>query len=156
MCPNTALGTSLDILYKYSLEYRIVDVYIKVKPGRCNMPYVHEFGIVACIEKDKEYNHYEPEKYDCIIVDGDFLDELRSKDFGKKMLQLDTFAHNTNFPYKSLVYFGITLIPPNSHAYFLKIVREANDDYKSEELENLMKKIDEAIKKNKWMIHFGD
>lgn len=38
---------------------------------------------------------------------------------------------------------------------FLNIVREVNDDYKSEQLENLMKKIDEAIKENKWMIHFG-
>ena len=119
------------------------------------MSYIHEFGIVACIETDKEYVLYEPEKYDCISVDGDLFDELSSKDFGKKMENLKTFAHNTNRPYKNLAYFGITLIPPSSHKQFLNIVSEANDEYKSEDLEKLMKKIDEAIKKDKWLIHFG-
>lgn len=50
------------------------------------MPYIHEFGIIACIEKDKEYAAYEPEKYNCIGVDGDLFDELLSKDFGKKYI----------------------------------------------------------------------
>lgn len=40
---------------------------------RCiNIPYIHEFGIVACIEK-----------YDCISVDSDLIDEPSSKDYGK-------------------------------------------------------------------------
>ncbi|MFJ7840656.1 hypothetical protein ACIQXG_14430 [Lysinibacillus sphaericus] len=119
------------------------------------MSYVHEFGIIDCIEKNKDYIHYEPDKYDCIIVDGDLIDELSTKDFGKKIDTLKTFAHNTNRPYNNLCYFGITLIPPSSNTYFLNIVREANGDYKSEQLENLMGKIDEAIKENKWIIHFG-
>lgn len=78
-----------------------------------------------------------------------------SKDFGKKMHHLDTFAHNTNRPYKSLAYFGITLIPPSSHKQFLNIVSEANDEYKTEELEELMKKITEAIIEDRWLIHYG-
>lgn len=119
------------------------------------MPYIHEFGIVACIEKDKEYVGYEPEKYNCINVDGNLFDELMSKDFGKKMHHLDTFARNTNRPYKSLAYFGITLIPPSSHKQFLNIVGEANDEYKTEELEELMKKITEAIIEDRWLIHYG-
>ena len=119
------------------------------------MPYVHEFGIVARIEEFKDDTRYEPEKYGCVTVDGDLIDELCTTDFGEKIDNLKTFAHSTNRPYNNLCYFGITLIPPSSHAYFLKIVYEANDDYKSEQLENLIKKIDEAIKENKWMIHFG-
>ena len=119
------------------------------------MPYVHEFGIIASIEEVKDDIGYDPEKYGCITVDGDFIDELCTTDFGEKIDNLQTFAHSTDRPYNNLCYFGITLIPPNSHAYFLKIVREANDDYKSEELKNLIKKINEAIKENKWMIHFG-
>ena len=119
------------------------------------MAYIHEFGIINCIEKDKEYIHYEPEKYDCIIVDGDLIDELSTTDFGKKIDTLKTFAHNTNRPNNNLAYFGITLIPPSSHKQFLNIVREANDDYKSEQLEKLIKKIGEAIKEDEWMIHFG-
>lgn len=46
----------------------------------CDM---HEFGIIASLENDIDYVFYEPEKYDCISVDGDLLDELFSKDFGK-------------------------------------------------------------------------
>lgn len=49
----------------------------------------------------------------------------------------------------------VLLIPPSSNKQFLNIVREANDDYKSEQLEELMKKIAEAIKEDKWLIHFG-
>lgn len=119
------------------------------------MPYVHEFGIIARVEEVKEYLHYEPEKYRCVTVDGDLIDELSTTDFGKKIDDLKTFANSTNRPYNNLCYFGITLIPPSSHAYFLDIVHEANADYKSEQLENLIKKIDEAILGNKWMIHFG-
>ncbi|MFJ7730876.1 hypothetical protein ACIQXF_03200 [Lysinibacillus sp. NPDC097231] len=119
------------------------------------MAYIHEFGIVTCIEKDKNYVRYEPENYNCIGVDGDLFDELFSKDFGKKMHHLETFAHNTNRPFKSLAYCGITLIPPSSQKQFLNMVSEANNEYKSEELEKLMKKIAAAIKEDKWMIHFG-
>lgn len=140
----------MDILSKYLLEYRIG------KTGGCvNMAYAHEFGIMDCIENDKEYVLYEPEKYNCISVKGDLFDELFSKDFGEKMGSLKTFAHNTNRPYKSLAYLGITLIPPSSHIQFLTIVSEANGEYKSEELKELMKIIAEAIKKDKWLIHFG-
>ena len=71
------------------------------------------------------------------------------------MNTLKTFAHNTNRPYKNLSYFGITLIPPSYQQQFFNIVREANDDYQSEQLEKLIKKIDQAIKEDKWMIHFG-
>lgn len=119
------------------------------------MSYIHEFGIVESIEKNKDYISYEPEKYNCISVDGDLFDELISKDFGEKMNHLETFAHNTNRPYNSLAYFGITLIPPSSLKRFLNIVSKANEEYKSEELEELMKKIGEAIKEDRWMIHFG-
>jgi len=119
------------------------------------MPYVHEFGIIACIEEVKDDIHYEPGTYGCVTVDGDFIDQLSTTDFGKKIDNLKTFAHSVNRPYNNLCYFGITLIPPSSHMYFLNIVREANDDYNSEQLEDLMKKIDEAIEENKWMIHFG-
>ena len=88
-------------------------------------------------------------------MSGDLIDELSSKDFGKKIDDLKTFIHNTNRPSKNLAYFGITLIPPGSHQQFLNIVSEANDEYKSEELEELMKKIKKALKEDKWMIHFG-
>lgn len=39
------------------------------------MPYAHQFGIIDCLE-DYEENEYEPEKYHCISVDGDLIDEI--------------------------------------------------------------------------------
>ena len=51
-----------------------------------NLPYIHEFGLVECIETMEEYIGYEPEKYNCIRVDGDLFDELLSKDFGEKCI----------------------------------------------------------------------
>ena len=118
------------------------------------MAYVHEFGIIDCIEENKDYT-YEPDKYNCICVDGDLIDEIYHKGFGDKMKKLDTFAHNTKRPYKDLAYYGITLIPPGSLEEFLNIIIEENVQCKSEELEMLEKKISDAIKENKWLIHYG-
>ena len=118
------------------------------------MTYSHEFGIIDYIEENKDYT-YEPEKYNCISVDGDLIDEIYHKGFGSKMKKLETFAYNTNRPYKDLSYYGITLIPPKSLTEFLNIVTEENLDCKSEELEVLINKISDAIKENKWIIHYG-
>lgn len=118
------------------------------------MAYVHEFGIIARIEEVDDIG-YDPKTYSCITVDGEFMDDLRMTDFGTKIANLQTFAHSTDRPYHNLCYCGITLIPPTSLAYFLRIVREANDEYNAKELENLIEKIAEALKENKWMVHFG-
>ncbi|MCB2291364.1 hypothetical protein LGK97_16680 [Clostridium sp. CS001] len=32
-----------------------------------------QFGIINEFEKDKEYNDYEPQKYNCISIDDDIL-----------------------------------------------------------------------------------
>lgn len=118
------------------------------------MAYVHEFGIIDCIENYKE-DQYEPEKYNCISVDGDLIDEIYNKGFKDKLDALETFAHNMNRPYKGLAYYGITLIPQKSLKEFLDILMEANIEYKSEDFENLIKKIYTAINENKWLIHYG-
>lgn len=118
------------------------------------MACTHEFGIIDCLEEYDEHN-YEPEKYNCISVDDDFLGEIYHAGFKNKIEELETFAHNTNRPFKDLAYYGITLIPPNSLKYFLDIVTEENIKYKSKELEVLIDKISTAINENKWMIHFG-
>jgi len=52
---------------------------------------------------------------------------------------------------KGLVYYGITLIPPSSLPEFKKII----DLTGLTELQVLSKKIDEAMKRNKFMIHYG-
>jgi hypothetical protein len=118
------------------------------------MPCNHEFGIIDFLEEYNE-DEYEPKKYNCISVDDDFLSEVYYDGLKNKIKYLDTFAHNTNRPSKDLAYYGITLIPPTSLKYFLDIITEANIKHKSKELEMLRGKISEAIKKDKWMIHYG-
>lgn len=118
------------------------------------MAYIHEFGIVDCIEENKDYT-YEPQKYNCIGVGGEIIDEIYHKGFGSEMKTLETFAHNTNRPYKDLAYYGITLIPPRSLKQFLNIIIYENIECKSKELDELINKIAKAIKEDKWLIHYG-
>lgn len=118
------------------------------------MAYTHEFGIIDQIEEGKDYS-YEPEKYNCISVDGDLIDEIYSQGFGEQMKSLKTFAHNTNRHYEDLAYYGITLIPPSSLRQFREIIISENIKYKSHEFDVLTDKISKAIKEGKWMIHYG-
>lgn len=118
------------------------------------MAYVHQFGIIDCISEYKE-NEYEPQKYNCVSVDGDFIDEISPKSFGDKMKNLNTFVNNIHTPYKDLAYCGITLIPPSSLKDFLDILLAENTLYKSNELTKVINKISNAIKVNKWVIHYG-
>ena len=70
------------------------------------MSYVHQFGIIDCISEYKE-NEYEPQKYNCVFVDEDFIDEIYPKGFGDKMKNLNTFVNNIHTPYKDLAYCGV-------------------------------------------------
>lgn len=118
------------------------------------MAYVHKFGIIDDIDEYSE-EEFEPERYNYIYIDGDFIDYIYHKGFGDKMRNLKTYAHNINRPYKDLAYYGITLIPPSSLTQFLEIVNEENIKYQSNELVKLITKISEAIENNKWMVHYG-
>ncbi|MCM1988971.1 hypothetical protein [Oceanirhabdus seepicola] len=115
----------------------------------------HEFGIMDSIEKDKVYNDYEPEKYSCISINGDIIDEIFFKNSKDKIIKMETFAHSVNHPYKGFAYCGITLIPPKSLKQFLDIIVEENVKFKSKELDILIEKISHAMKEKKWLIHFG-
>jgi hypothetical protein len=41
------------------------------------MPCVAEFGIINTFEEDKDYSYYEPEKYNCILVDDGTIHSLQ-------------------------------------------------------------------------------
>lgn len=106
----------------------------------------HDFGIIQRIS-NKRYDNYEPQKYDCISIHDDFIEPLL-----ENLLGLNTFSHTLKVPYKGLVYWGITLIPPNSLEDF-KIILTKNA--KSNEYDTLISLIDKAIFEDKYIIHFG-
>lgn len=107
----------------------------------------HEFGILETEPGlDKRYDEYSPEKYDCIAIHDDYIEPLL-----RELSVLETYIHTLSRPSSGLVYYGITLIPPSSLPKFKRII----DLTGRAELRPLSKKIEEAMKRHKFMIHYG-
>ena len=107
------------------------------------MPMMHEFGIMLTDpQPGKRYDAYEPEKYNCISVPDEIVENL-----GDAVLRdLPCYWHTADIPGKGLAYCGITLIPPSSLAMFTDAVGE------NEPLQALLTK---AAAENRFVIHFG-
>lgn len=114
----------------------------------------HDFGIIDSFEDDKWYSDYEPEKYNCISVSDALIEQLLIR-YLKEIGNLKTYFHVKKHPALGLDYCGTTIIPPRSLKEFKKIIISANKQFKSNELDELIKKIDGAIKENKHIIHYG-
>ena len=105
----------------------------------------HEFGIMdSPPEKGKRYEKYEPEKYDCISVNDDYLEDILS-DFN----HIDFYWHTADAEGKGICYTGITLIPPRALSEFSAVIRDKQG------LNELYSLTLRAKKENKWLIHFG-
>lgn len=114
----------------------------------------HDFGIIDFFEENKWYSAYEPEKYNCISVDDDLLEELIIR-YNEELMTIKTYFQVTTQPGSGLDYCGVTLIPLESLKQFRDIIQMANNYYKSQELQFLNEKVTEAIKENKYLIHYG-
>lgn len=105
----------------------------------------HEFGIMQkAPSKNRRYDKYEPQKYNCISVRDDDLDNI--------IMCFDSiifFSHTVAEPIMGLNYCGITLIPPKSMQAFISVIDGISN---LSELKSLMQK---AYDENKWVIHFG-
>ncbi len=105
----------------------------------------HEFGIIEnAPEKGKRYDKYEPQKYNCIHVNDDYLEGIVAN-----FDNIDFYWHTLNVKGKGLAYCGVTLIPPCSIKEFVDVIKDVPDLY---ELRKLSEK---ALEENKWIIHFG-
>ena len=105
-------------------------------------------------EEDKWYSDYEPKKYNCISVSDDLIEGI-VKEHLEELGKLKTYFQMKKHPGLGLDYCGITIIPPRSLKEFKKIIARANKQFKSSELENLINKINIAIRDNKHLIHYG-
>jgi hypothetical protein len=114
------------------------------------MPLVHEFGIIDDINDKRLYTGYVPELNDCIVIDDDIILELV-----KDLEIMKTYFHDLTRPNFGLAYHGITLIPPQSLALFLEIVLSNKKIKHFEDTAILCTKIQQAIKSNKFIVHFG-
>lgn len=105
----------------------------------------HEFGIMKKTPTHgKRYDEYEPEKYCCISVDDEYIENITCD-----LDNIDFYWHTIDKAGKGLAYFGITLIPPKSINSIIKVI-----DNKKEfnELKILLLK---AKTENKFVIHYG-
>ena len=111
---------------------------------------VAEFGIIDDIELYEEHT-YEPEKYRCVSID----DDLYIDDWWESLILMKTYFHNLSRPAYGLARWGITLIPPESLPIFQDIVISDKRMEKDKNLVALAENIQEAIAKQKYMIHYG-
>lgn len=114
----------------------------------------HEFGIIDFFEENRWYSEYEPEKYNCISISDDIIEELIIK-FNDELMTIKTYFQVAAQPGTGLDYCGITIIPPESLRQFRDIIIKANSQYQSQELKLLIEKVSDAMSKNKYLIHYG-
>lgn len=105
----------------------------------------HEFGIMdSPPEKGKRYDTYEPDKYNCILTDDIYLEDIITG-----FNHIDFYYHTTDIAGKGLNCCGITLIPPSSLPAFSEVIRDKQG------LADLCALTGKALSENKWIIHFG-
>lgn len=109
-----------------------------------------EFGIIEDIREVQEYS-YDPDKYQCVCID----DNIYIDDWWEKLVLLKTYFHSLDRPEFGLARWGITLIPPESLPAFREIVSSDSRINKDIHLRELADKMQDAIDRNKFMIHFG-
>ncbi len=105
----------------------------------------HEFGIMLDTpQKGKRYDEYEPDKYNCISIDDEYIECVDAN-----LTDIDFYWHSLDVKGKGIAYCGITLIPPTSIKLFINAVKDRAG------LSELAKLAEKAYSENKWMIHFG-
>lgn len=115
------------------------------------MACIAEFGIIDEFEIDKDYSSkYEPQKYNCVAINDDILD-----DWWEELFLIKTYFHSYSRPNFALARWGVTLIPPESLEAFYGIVLTDRRSKTSKELVDLMILLRKAISENKYVIHYG-
>ena len=106
----------------------------------------HNFGIMSDNPSNKQYDEYEPERYQCISICDDYIEPLIPEFY-----DIPCYWHTLRRQEKNLAYYGITLIPPESATLFISVFSQHDEEY-YKELINLFK---QAKSENKYIIHFG-
>lgn len=107
----------------------------------------HEFGIVQKEISIKErFDSYEPDKYNCIAIDDDFIEPIM-----RDLQNMNCYWHTLQRKEKGLAYYGITLIPPESMDVLISIL----SSYNNKEYDALIDLAKQAKECGKYIIHYG-
>lgn len=124
--------------------YLLRVLYRPHRKGRSKMA-KHQFGIMKQNPKPgKRYDKYEPEKYGCIAVEDEIIEN-----FSEMTADIDMFWHTVDRPAKGLAYCGVTLIPPEAVD---RLIAVADGIFGLSEFCKLLR---QAQSQNKFIIHFG-
>ena len=105
----------------------------------------HEFGIMdSPPEKGRRYDEYEPQKYNFISVNDDYLEDIAIN-----FNCIDFYWHTLDVKGKGIAYGGVTLIPPCSIKAFIDVIKDISG------LSELKELLEKALRESKWIIHFG-
>lgn len=105
----------------------------------------HQFGIMPeTPEKNRNYHHYMPEKYNCISVDDYYILEII-----KDLKEIKFYWFTPERSEWGISYYGVTLIPPESAGKFLEKIAGIP------ELSDLANLLWNAVNENKFVIHYG-
>lgn len=107
----------------------------------------HKFGIMQKEPSIYErYDTYEPQKYNCILVDDDFIEPIMIE-----LQSVDCYWHTLQRAKKGLAYYGTTLIPPKSMDVFISVLFVQN----KKEYTFLIDLANKAKETEKYIIHYG-
>jgi hypothetical protein len=131
--------------------YKNINLVLFIRKVGDNVACISEFGIIDEFKKDKDYSvEYEPQKYNCIAIDDNILN-----DWWTELILIKTYFNSYSRPNFALARWGVTLIPPESLEDFYNIVSKDKRSKSSKELIDLMILLRKAISENKFIIHYG-
>jgi len=114
------------------------------------MPCIHQFGIIPQLDPDYDYQQYEPEKYDMVVVDDDLLES-----WYPEAAFLPTYFHQLTRPDFGLARYGITLIPPDSCEKLAFLLFDLPEFESEPCLQELFQLLQTAKKLDKFVLHYG-
>ena len=106
----------------------------------------HEFGIMQNKPGNERYDSYEPEKYDLVKIDGEYVENLL-----EEFEEIPCYWHTLSRAETNLAYCGITLIPPESAGSFIKVFRRHDKG----QYHQILQLFECAKREQKYIIHYG-
>lgn len=111
----------------------------------------NEFGIIEPPTINDLFEEYEPEKYNCIAIDDDYIDDW----WVDYLADMDTFFASLSYPRKGLDRHGITLIPPASLTPFITALQCDSRLTTDKSIGKLLNLLCAARDNDKYIIHYG-
>jgi hypothetical protein len=106
------------------------------------------FGIVDAFDREKDYaKTYEPEKYGCIAVCEEALN-----DWYTFLKEMPTYYGGYSCPGFNIARYAVTLIPPSSLDLLIKTIKSSTKDEFREDSLEIVELLQQARLKDKYVI----